>query len=359
MTEAVYKRLAEALNARYNLLSVIPSAEFTALAKELFTPEQAEIACSMPIKRVTVEELATMKPGMDVSRLGGELEEMAVRGLVHVIESNDKKEYELLPFFPGMYELQFLKGQSDEHTKRLFELALTYFKALQNISFQTGSVVKPEVEAISTGVPDSGATRVIPVDKTFDALTRIFTYDDMMAFIDTEKYIAAGTCACRHGGELLGKPCDKPKDNMCMIFGEPAKAAASYGFVRLLSKDEARHIVEQAEEAGLVHQYTDNKGKGVEYVCNCCGCHCLALKPIIRSSLPGQMITSDWITRIEDDACSGCGVCIDRCWTGALKMEGDIAVVDAIRCIGCGLCKYVCPADAIKMARRDVTAVQS
>ena len=359
MTEAVYKRLAEALNARYNNIPIIPSVEFTAVAKELFTPEQAEIACSMPIKPVTVAELAAMKPGVDVSRLGDELEEMAVRGLIQVIESNGRKEYELLAFMPSIYELQFLKGQSDERTKRLFELLLTYLGALKNLRSQTGSAVKPEMEAISTGVPDSGATRVIPVGKTLNVLPLIMTYDDMMAFIDTETYIAAGTCACRHGGELLGKPCDKPKDNMCMIFGEPAKAAASYGFVPILSKDEARHIVEQAEEAGLVHQYTNNKGMGVEYVCNCCGCHCLALRPIIRSPLPSQMITSDWITRIEDDACSGCGVCIDRCWVKALKMGGDIAVVDTNRCIGCGLCKYVCPTDAIKMVRRDVTVLQS
>ena len=50
MTEAVYEQLTEAISARPNQLPVIPSAEFAAMAKELFTPEQAEIACSMPIK---------------------------------------------------------------------------------------------------------------------------------------------------------------------------------------------------------------------------------------------------------------------------------------------------------------------
>jgi len=275
MTEAIYERLTEAINARANQIPVIPSAEFTAIAKVLFTPEQADIACSMPMKPITVEELAAMKPGMDVSRLGDELEGMAAMGLVQVIESNGRKEYELLAFMPGIYELQFLKGQSDERTKRLFALLLTYLGALKNLRSQTGSAVKPEMEAISTGVPDSGATRVIPVGKTVAVLPLIMTYDDMMAFIDTETYIAAGTCGCRSGNELLGNPCDKPKDNMCMVFGEHAKATASYGLVTTLSKDEARHIAKQAEEAGLVHQYSNNKGMGVEYVCSCCGCRCL------------------------------------------------------------------------------------
>jgi len=358
MTEAVYERLTEAINARANQIPVIPSAEFTAIAKVLFTPEQAEIACSMPIKPVTVEELASMKPGVNVSRLADELEAMATRGLIQVRESNGRKEYVLLPFWAGMIELQFLKGQSDERTKRLHELLLSYLEVLGKLRSQTTSAVKTEKEAISTGVPDSGATRVIPVGKTLDVRARILTYDDMMAFIDTETYIAAGTCQCRSGDELIGKPCDKPKDNMCIVFGEYAKSAANYGFVTALSKDEARHILEQAEEAGLVHQYSYNKDMSIGYVCNCCGCHCLSLKSTIRSSLPSKRITSDWITRIEDDACTGCGACIDRCWTSALKMEGDIAVINYNRCICCGLCKYVCPPDAIKMVRRDVTAVQ-
>ncbi|MCJ7655278.1 MAG: hypothetical protein MUO97_08305 [Dehalococcoidia bacterium] len=54
MTEEVYKKLADALNARSVTYPSIPCDEFYALAKELFTPEQAEIASSMPLSSVTV-----------------------------------------------------------------------------------------------------------------------------------------------------------------------------------------------------------------------------------------------------------------------------------------------------------------
>jgi hypothetical protein len=43
MTQEVYNKLADALNARSMTYPSVPCDEFYSLAEELFTPEQAEI----------------------------------------------------------------------------------------------------------------------------------------------------------------------------------------------------------------------------------------------------------------------------------------------------------------------------
>jgi dissimilatory sulfite reductase (desulfoviridin) alpha/beta subunit len=50
---------------------------------------------------------------------------------------------------------------------------------------------------------------------------------------------------------------------------------------------------------------------------------------------------------VATEACSGCGACVQACPDGAVRMEGDIAVVDPGRCLGCGKCAAVCPQGAM------------
>ena len=47
------------------------------------------------------------------------------------------------------------------------------------------------------------------------------------------------------------------------------------------------------------------------------------------------------------DACIGCGACDGACPVGAVKVEDNVAVVDAAACIDCGACEGACPTGAI------------
>ncbi|MFW6385273.1 MAG: DUF362 domain-containing protein [Halodesulfurarchaeum sp.] len=55
--------------------------------------------------------------------------------------------------------------------------------------------------------------------------------------------------------------------------------------------------------------------------------------------------------RIDPDDCIGCEICIPYCPVDAIRMEGDIAVIDDDACVECGTCKRVerCPTDAFYM----------
>ena len=346
MNHEIYDELAQALNERKPHFHCVPSDEYYALISEYFTPEEAEIACSMPIEPITAEELAGLS-GMNCDDLSQKLENMAAGGLVRVIEKEGKKYYELLPLAPGIIELDFIDGHIDDQLKRRAGLLSNYMLFLKSQSLWPPSAVTPE----------SRKRRAIPVDKAIICKASILPYDEVMKLIDSSEHIAAGICGCRHTAEVFGKSsCSAPKENMCMILGASAEFAASRGFIRQISKNEARNVIDEAEKFGLIHQYTNNKEQYIDLLCNCCGCHCQITKDYMRTSSPGNLAVVNWIIEIDGDACSGCGLCIDRCWMKALKMEGDTAVSDANRCIGCGLCIYVCPTDALKLLRREIHA---
>jgi ferredoxin len=274
---------------------------------------------------------------------------MADRGLVRVKEEAGNRLYELMPLVPGIIELQFMHGRSDDRTKRLAQLFKSYGKAVKNMLLtvpRTAAVEKPK-------------TRTIAVKQEIHSKTTVLPYDEVMKLVDKTEYIAAGTCVCRHQGDLLDRPCDKPKDNLCMIFGASAQFAQRYGFVNLISKEEARQRIDEAEKAGLVHNYANSQDRYIDLLCNCCGCHCFILRAAKRSPLPSQFVIADWVIDIDEDACVGCGACIDRCWMEALKMDGALVVRDSNRCIGCGICRYVCPSDAMKLVPREATPAKS
>ena len=349
MTQEVYNKLAEALNARNMTYPSIPCDEFYVLAEEIFTPEQAEIASNMPVDPVSAAELAAEMKASDVAGLSKQLDEMADRGLVRVKEKAGNRLYELMPLVPGIIELQFMHGRTDERTKRLAQLFKSYAKAVKNMpppAPTPAAIEKPKARTIVIKQEIHGRSTILP-------------YEEVMKLIDKTEYIAVGTCVCRHQGDLLDRPCDKPKDNLCMIFGPSAQFAQSYGFVNLISKEIARQRIDEAEKAGLVHNYANSQDRYIDLLCNCCGCHCLILRGTKRSVLPSQFVIANWVINIDDDACIGCGACIDRCWMEALKMDGDSLVRDFNRCIGCGICRYVCPSDAMKLVRRETASVKS
>jgi ferredoxin len=55
---------------------------------------------------------------------------------------------------------------------------------------------------------------------------------------------------------------------------------------------------------------------------------------------------------INEEQCSACEACLDRCPVGAITVE-DTAIVDRNKCLGCGLCASGCPSEAITMILRD------
>jgi Na+-translocating ferredoxin:NAD+ oxidoreductase subunit B len=346
MADAIYDKLAAALNARGTGVPSIICKEFYDLAQFLFTPEEAAIACAMPIEYASLEEIAANLATKDLKKLASQLEIMGDKGLIHIKELGGKKLYEGLPFVPGITEFQLMKGIVDEHSKKWAILLNDYSKAVKR-EFMSGKPLKIE---------KSAPGKKVSVDKEIRQLTSTIPYKEMKQLILDTEHIAAGTCVCRHQGNLLGKTSNEPMGN-CMVFGESALFSIERGFTKKLSKEEALKVLEEAEKAGLVHNYVNNPGKFTNLLCNCCGCHCFILRGAKNSPAPSQMVNARYLVHINQDDCTGCEACIDRCWMKALKMENGKLVRDEQRCIGCGVCMWACPTDALYLEPRETGKV--
>lgn len=50
---------------------------------------------------------------------------------------------------------------------------------------------------------------------------------------------------------------------------------------------------------------------------------------------------------VDEDLCTGCGICVESCPSGAITMRGRTAEIEAGLCTSCGTCAQDCPQGAI------------
>jgi len=79
--------------------------------------------------------------------------------------------------------------------------------------------------------------------------------------------------------------------------------------------------------------------------CLCCG-PCMSCKACVVLELQPEIPAIE----INEDLCSGCGICLAVCGYDATKLEkrngGLVAVIDDLKCKRCGVCISACPAEA-------------
>jgi ferredoxin len=120
---------------------------------------------------------------------------------------------------------------------------------------------------------------------------------------------------------------------------------------RKITKEEALEILKKSEEEGLVHA-TINRQE-IDFLCNCCPCHCMILKTALAQPKPGVALNSGFMPVWDPELCTACEACIDRCPTAAVTMGAeDLPEVNLDRCIGCGACATGCPEGAIRLEER-------
>ncbi len=193
------------------------------------------------------------------------------------------------------------------------------------------------------GVLPRPFARVIPVEQPVEAKSRILAFEDVDSLIENAGRVAVTNCTCR----LIAHKCDKPVE-VCLQLGKAADYTVDRGSGREITKQEARQILHQAEEAGLVH-VTMNRSGDSHFICNCCDDCCMSFTLLIRDAI-NLCDPSRFTAEVDEEACTACGLCEERCYFGAMSPDKDgCAHILAEKCMGCGLCQVACPEKAISM----------
>lgn len=339
-TEQLYRDLRQTMAKRRGQYPAMDIPEFYALARELFTPEEAAMSNAMPRGFFTAAQVAAETEWSE-DQAAALLEQMADKGLCTSALVDGTRFYGGPAFVPGIFEFQFMRGTSTDRDRVLARLIHAYKKAHD--------------EAQGQPVLGFPTMRVISVARKVKAGNRVHTYDQVADYIEKYDPISVSTCFCRHEAKLIDEQdqCGKPNE-VCMQFGFGARFVSERGMGRIISKDEARDILKMSEEAGLVHCST-NVQEGLDFLCNCCSCHCMVLKEALRHPKPGLVLTSSFQPEFDGELCVACEICIDRCPGSALTMgPADLPLMDLDRCFGCGVCATGCPEDAVAMVARTV-----
>ena len=326
MTE-VYKKLARHLDKTPGGYPETESGVELRILRQLFTPEEAELALSLVMMPESVEAIArrAQKNSKEILPL---LVDMGRKGLIVHVNRNNADSFMLLQFVVGIWEYQ---------VNRLTEELIRDFN--EYVPF-----LMKDQERLTTK-----QLRVVPVEKAVTAELNVMDHEHLESLIRSQSKILVAPCICRAEHTMVGKGCGKLAE-ACLIFGSGAYIYESRGIGRTITQDEALEIVRKGVKQGLVPQ-PSNTVKAVN-ICLCCDCCCQILSNIKKSEAPARLVNSNYQARVDADLCTGCQACEKICPMDAVTMDEQItAAVDPERCIGCGLCVTACLFDA--MALRD------
>lgn len=307
-----------------------PADEIIEILGILFTEEEAETALGLGFIPFNLDVVAA-RAGVDIERAERNLESLADKGMVFARQKDGVKKYALLPVMPGIFEFPYMKGKKDATLERLSKLWTAYLGKL----------------AGGFGTPNMAFSRIMPVNKTIKSVDGVLAYEVIEEMIDKAKTVGLAHCACREHEEK----CDAPRES-CMLFDETCDFLVERGYARHITKDEMKQKLLEFDKAGLVHQVNNAQDK-ITFICNCCSCCCGLLRSKTEWGNQNVFNASGFVARVDEGACSQCGICVDeRCPMGALEMGDRAPAVNDDKCIGCGLCVTGCPDDAMKLERR-------
>jgi len=306
------------------------------------------------------------KSGLSDEQIESITSRLAKKGIIfNQPNSSGEMVYRLLPLIlVGTFEYTFMKqlpdGPQYADLKRIAGLYHTLLHELRDNIQRGYDSLLPIFEnqpAVDRTVPvftsESGKSINIIVNQKVDATEKVLPARTVREIIDKFDEIAVGHCFCRNYNKVLGHECEiSAPSEVCFTFGKSARHTASQGFARMVSRDEAMEIMLKAEEAGLVHKAFHNGsniGKEENSICNCCK-DCCDTFTLWRSGTTPMVNSTNYLSVIDRNKCTGCEICVQRCPVDAISMDAEgLAVRTESYCIGCGICARFCPSEAISL----------
>lgn len=281
---------------------------FSKMFRKLISEEEAKLGQLVPKIPTSTRELAE-KSGLSEQEAQKMLTHMAQKGVVFERIVKNTHYYNITPFIPGFYEYVM----TDPETRNDPEMAALF----------TDISSSGPMNRMMSG-QDGGLLKVTPVMKEIYAQQKVYSFEDVMTFINKAHSFSSADCACRLSMRLIGKGCEHPVEDTCLQLDDTAEYYIRTGRGKRLTKEEAIALLERVEKAGLVHTAFTVEGKDeTSFICNCCGCSCSGLRALnIYDGNPFSR--SNFRASINEENCVACGECVKICPVNAVTLGTNL-----------------------------------
>ena len=347
-TKDAYKSLEERIN--WFTQGAPPSETLYQILRVLYTEKEAKWVALLPVRPFTLKKAAKIWNTTE-ARAEKLLDHLCEKALLVDSEYHGQRQFVMPPPMAGFIEFALMRTRGDIDQKYLGELYYQYMNVEEDF-------VKDLFFATETRL---GRVYVQEPVLTNDKTNHILDYERATHIVEEASYIGLGTCYCRHKMYHAGHPCEiNAPWEVCLTFDNVARSLAEHGgYARLISKEEAKDVLQLSYESNLV-QIGENVREHPAFICNCCGCCCEALQAARRFSPMQPVATTNYIPKVSVETCISCGKCEKVCPILAVSMEGEDRkrpVIDEEICLGCGVCARNCPVKAIELKRRPIQVI--
>ncbi len=301
-------QLAKMIGGPTGILNKIDenAPEYYALAC-VVTDEMAEVALGMGLRKFrTIEEIAK-KCGKPVDKSYKLAMELADAGVCKVLRQDEGEVFMIEVFAPGVLELMVANREQFEKHPEIGRAFEEY----------TRLRIAPLAPLLSEG---AGLVRVLPAERAIKDIPEAKDWEKVSYWVNKYDKFAVGSCMCRATRRQMDEGCGHLEEEMCVSLGETAEYNIRTGKAREITREEANEIFYRAEENGFVHEAPNLWGnEEIPAICNCCGCSCFSLRTASMMNAP-DVIRSNFVTELNSENCSACGMCVEFCPTNALKL---------------------------------------
>lgn len=302
-----------------------PTPRFVRLVSLIVSPTEAKCLLTMPGQPLALSQ----KLGLSEDLTEEMIRVLFIKGLAFPSAKTDPPTWRMARDFVQFHDASILWPQAPQ----------AFLDLWQEIMEEEW----PELAKKVSQIMPRPFTRVIPVGVAVPVSTQVLNYENVRDIIEKASILAVTKCTCR----LTAHKCDRPLE-VCLQVNKAAEYSLARGTGREVSKEEALDLLRSSEEAGLIH-VTINKHQVDHFICNCCPCCCQTM-PILIKEGTRVIDPSRFQAVVDQDLCTSCGACLERCYFGALHLdEKEQTMVEGDKCLGCGLCRIVCPVEAISM----------
>jgi len=320
------------------------SVRYRRILEHLITPKQAELVGMLPAK---FHELAG-RLGTDAAVVKKEMEDLYRKGVIFARGAEDLENAVFALAVVQFHDITMCPFDLDVvRDRKLFELW---------DDFCVEEWDRDQAASWDRGEQPGG--RIVPAYRAILDSPEILPCEDMREMLRSARSICVTYCTCRRRKQAVSRECRSSHAMVDIQFNLSAEYLIGKNAGKRITADEALALIDECEELGLLHTCENSTRMRPRWgMCNCCTDCCMIYEPLNRFQVPVTkcIAKSRYEARVDQDDCTGCQDCVERCFFDAIEMvtqDGSKklrAAVDADKCMGCGVCVLKCEPQALSL----------